>query len=113
VRAALRMPRASGSTKHRPLPAAPTSFDGREVEVGLPYLMGALHHAVQHEFACTLGDLLIRRTHVAYETRDNGRAAARRVVESVAPLLQWDAAARSRELTRYDTEVERIFRIDP
>jgi glycerol-3-phosphate dehydrogenase len=113
VRAALRMPRASGSTKQRPLPVAPTSFDGREVEVGLPYLVGALHHAVTHEFACTLGDLLIRRTHVAYETRDNGRAAARRVVESVGPLLQWDAAARSREVTRYDAEVERIFRIDP
>ena len=35
--------------------------------------------------ACTLGDLLIRRVHVAFETRDNGRAAARKV----AAFLGW------------------------
>lgn len=113
VRLALRMPRGTGGTKDRPLPAPPSSFDGREIEVGLPYQLGAMRHAVEHEFARTLGDLLIRRTHVAYQTRDNGRAAARRVLDVVAPLLQWDENARERELTRYDSEVERIFRIDP
>ncbi|HYC52505.1 MAG TPA: glycerol-3-phosphate dehydrogenase/oxidase [Gemmatimonadaceae bacterium] len=113
VRVALQMPRATGTTKNRPLPAPNAREEGREIEVGLPYRMSAMHHAVTHEFARTLGDLLIRRTHVAYETRDNGRAAARRVADAIAPLLQWDAAARTRELARYDAEVDRIFRIDP
>ena len=56
--------------------------------------------------------LLIRRTHVAFETRDNGRAAARRVAPLVAPLLDWDAAAQERELARYEAEVQRMFAID-
>jgi len=61
--------------------------------------------AVEREMAYTIGDLLIRRTHVAFETPDHGRAAARRV----ATFLGWDA----KELERYDAEVARIFTIDP
>ena len=71
-----------------------------------------MRFAVEGELACTLGDLLIRRTHIAYETRDNGRAAARRVADFVAPLLRWDAAAKEREVARYDAEAERIFRVE-
>jgi glycerol-3-phosphate dehydrogenase len=72
---------------------------------GLPYRMGEVAWSVEHEVACTLGDLLIRRTHVAFETRDNGRAVARRV----AAFLGWPAA----ELERYEAEVLRIFAITP
>jgi glycerol-3-phosphate dehydrogenase len=72
---------------------------------GLPYRMGEMRWSVGHEAACTLGDLLIRRTHVAFETRDNGRGAARRV----AAYLRWPAV----ELERYDAEVERIFTVTP
>jgi glycerol-3-phosphate dehydrogenase len=68
---------------------------------------------VEQELACTIGDLLIRRTHVAFETRDNARGCSRAVADFVAPLLGWDAARRDRELARYDAEVERIFRIEP
>ena len=71
---------------------------------GLPYRIGELRWAMDREMACTLGDLLIRRTHVAYETRDNGRSAAR----SVAEALGMPAS----ELERYDDEVSRIFTID-
>ena len=73
------------------------------VEPGLPYRMGEMRWSVEREMAATLGDLLIRRAHVAFETRDNGRAAARRV----AAYLGWPEA----ELRRYDAEVERIFAI--
>ena len=75
-----------------------------EIVAGLPYRMGEMRWAVDRELACTLGDLLIRRTHVAFETPDNGRAAARRV----ATFLDWDAQS----LERYDAEVARIFTID-
>jgi glycerol-3-phosphate dehydrogenase len=112
AREVLRMPRRRATTGARPLPAVSTSSEGREVEVGLPYRMGDMRFAVEHEMACTLGDLLIRRSHVAFETRDHGRAAARRVAESVAPLMNWDAAARDREIARYEAEVERLFRVE-
>jgi glycerol-3-phosphate dehydrogenase len=72
---------------------------------GLPYRMGEARWSVEHELARTLGDLLIRRTHVAFETRDNGRAAAR----TLAAFLGWPAA----EVARYDAEAERIFTIAP
>jgi glycerol-3-phosphate dehydrogenase len=83
------------------------------IVAGLPYRRGEMRFAMAHELACTLGDLLIRRTKIAFETSDNGRAAARGVLEYVASFAKWDAARRERELTRYDAEVARIFTIDP
>ena len=110
----LRMPRRRATTAGRPLPDStpPLADPGREIEVGLPYRMNQLRAGVERELACTLGDLLIRRTHVAYETRDNGRAAARRAADFVGPLLGWDATAKEREIARYDAEVQRIFSVD-
>ena len=68
---------------------------------------------VDRELVCTLGDLLVRRTKVAFETRDNGRAAARQAADGLAAQLGWDASRRERELARYDAEVTRIFGVDP
>jgi glycerol-3-phosphate dehydrogenase len=104
-------------TDREPLPdvfTEPSSSTGRgpAIEAGLPYRLADLRRGVEHELACTIGDLLIRRTRVAFETRDNGRAAARRIVDFVAPLLGWSAGQRDRELERYDAEVTRIFTID-
>jgi glycerol-3-phosphate dehydrogenase len=101
-------------TGERSLPGAETpAHKGTEIVSGLPYRMGAMTWAIEEELACTLGDLLIRRTHIAFETRDNGRAAARRVADAVASTFDWDATRRDRELERYDAEVSRIFSIDP
>jgi glycerol-3-phosphate dehydrogenase len=75
------------------------------VVAGLPYRFGEMRWATDHELASTLGDLLIRRTHVAFETRDNGRAAAR----AVAAHLGWGDA----EVARYDAEVARTFSVEP
>ena len=68
---------------------------------------------VDREYVATIGDLLIRRTKVAFETKDNGRAAARTAADELARTLGWDAARRERELARYDAEVARIFGVDP
>ena len=78
----------------------------------LPYLLAEVAHAVEREMACTLSDVLMRRTHVAFETRDNGRAAARRIAPLVGALLEWGEAEQSRQIERYDAEAERIFAID-
>jgi glycerol-3-phosphate dehydrogenase len=115
AREILRMPRRRATTGSRPFPdrMSAVADAGREVEVGLPYRLHDLRVGVERELACTLGDLLIRRTHVAHETRDNGRATARRVADFVAPLLGWDAPAKEREIARYDAEVDRIFGVEP
>ncbi|MDB4890624.1 MAG: dependent oxidoreductase [Gemmatimonadetes bacterium] len=77
-----------------------------------PYLLAELRHAVEHELARTFGDLLIRRTPVAFETQDHGRNAARRIAPSVALWLGWDSAATEAALGAYDLEVTRMFTID-
>lgn len=86
---------------------------GARVEATRPYLLAELAYAVRAEMACTLGDLLIRRMPLAFETRDNGRAAARSVAARVAEWLGWDEAARARALDEYDREAARIFAVEP
>jgi glycerol-3-phosphate dehydrogenase len=82
------------------------------VAPGLPYIMAEMAHGVERERACTLADLLVRRTHVAYETRDNGREAARQVAATVAPLLGWDGREEGRQIEAYDQEMTRLFAVD-
>jgi glycerol-3-phosphate dehydrogenase len=86
---------------------------GGEVESGLPYRYAELLHAVTHEQGATLGDLLIRRTPVAFETRDHGRGAARRLAPSVARWLRWTREETEESLAAYEAEVTRLFRISP
>jgi glycerol-3-phosphate dehydrogenase len=81
------------------------------VEPGLPYLHAELLHAVTHEQAVTLGDLLIRRTPVAFETRDHGRSAARRIAHVVARWLRWSPEEVDDAVADYDAESMRIFRV--
>ena len=85
---------------------------GERVSPDLPYVMAEVVHAVEQERACTLADLLVRRTHIAFETRDNGRQAARRVAPLVGSLLGWDAGETRRQLDDYDAEAARLFAID-
>jgi glycerol-3-phosphate dehydrogenase len=77
------------------------------------YRFGDLRFACEHEAARTLGDLLIRRTHLAFERRDNARSLARPVAEYVAPLLGWTAADVDAHVDRYEAEVDDIFGVDP
>jgi glycerol-3-phosphate dehydrogenase len=100
----LGMRRRRTLTGQRPLPDASIPLDGAAIVAGLPWRMSHVTQAVEREHAATLGDILIRRTHVAFETRDNGRAAA----HAVATFLGWGP----KEVDRYETEVERIFGID-
>jgi glycerol-3-phosphate dehydrogenase len=69
------------------------------------YLMAEVPHAVQHEMALTLSDVLIRRTHVIYETRGGGLSRARAVAELMAPLLGWDESETDRQVSDYASQV--------
>jgi len=79
---------------------------------GLPYIGAEVVYAVLAESACTLADVLVRRTHVAFETRDAGRAAARMAAALLAPRVGWDADAVARAVAAYDVEAARLFTID-
>jgi glycerol-3-phosphate dehydrogenase len=76
---------------------------------GLPYTIGEMRYGVRSEMACTLADLLVRRTHVAFETRDHGRDAAVRVLAAVSGCGDFAAEG---ALETYGREVERMFGID-
>jgi len=78
----------------------------------LPYTQGELRYAVRNESALTLADLLIRRTHLAFETRDHGLSVAPAVAECVAPLLDWTTEERQRAVDDYARDVARTFTID-
>ena len=58
-------------------------------------------HAVTHQGALDLDDILSRRTRVAIETPDRGRAAAAAIAPVVAPRLGWSEARAAEELERY------------
>jgi glycerol-3-phosphate dehydrogenase len=85
---------------------------GTHVEHGLPYLFAELLHAITHEQAATLGDLLIRRTPIAFETHDHGRAAASRIAPVVARWLRWSPDEVLDAVSAYDAETRRLFGIE-
>ena len=82
---------------------------GMRLVTDLPYLVAEVAHAVEREMACTLADVLIRRTHAAFETRDNARGAARRIAPLMAALLEWSDEERDRQVALFDAEADRIF----
>jgi glycerol-3-phosphate dehydrogenase len=85
----------------------------RRLVEDLAYLLAEVPHAVEREMACTIADVLVRRTHVAFETRDHGRAAARRIAPLMGALLDWSADECDQRLAEYDADVARLFAIDP
>ena len=86
---------------------------GRELVPGLPCIRAEVVYGVAREAARTLGDVLIRRTKVAFETRDQGRGAAEDAAGLVAPLLKWNEERRRSALLEYEREISRMFAVDP
>jgi glycerol-3-phosphate dehydrogenase len=72
---------------------------------GLPYLRAEAVHAVRHEMARTLDDVLARRTRARLLARDDSAAAADDVAELMAPELGWDDAERARQVKEYRAAV--------
>ncbi|HVT39842.1 MAG TPA: glycerol-3-phosphate dehydrogenase/oxidase [Gemmatimonadaceae bacterium] len=68
---------------------------------------------VTNEFACTVADVLVRRTKLAFETRDHGLSAAPGVAAELAERFGWSPAGIEGALDAYRTEVARLFTIEP
>ena len=65
------------------------------------YLTAEAVHAVTHQGALDLDDILSRRTRVSIETADRGRATAAAIAPLVAPYLGWSGERAADELERY------------
>jgi glycerol-3-phosphate dehydrogenase len=78
-----------------------------DLELGTPlegaphYLRAEAVHAVTHQGALSLDDILSRRTRVSIEATDRGRAAAASIGPLVAPLLGWSESRTAEEVGRY------------
>lgn len=71
-----------------------------------PYLAAEARYAASHEAALHVDDVLTRRTHIAFEAADRGRACVEDVASLMAPVLGWDAAASARETAHYRARLE-------
>jgi len=61
-------------------------------------------HAVQHEFARSLEDVMRRRT-LQWLASDRGRIVARFMAANMSKELGWSASRASEEIERYDAAV--------
>ncbi|MBO0608967.1 glycerol-3-phosphate dehydrogenase/oxidase [Myceligenerans salitolerans] len=78
----------------------------RPLEHAPAYLRAEVHHAVTHEGALHLEDVLAHRTRLVYEVPDRGLDAATEVADVVAPLLGWDDTARQREIDAWRSRID-------
>ena len=73
---------------------------------GLPYSKVEAVYAVREEMACTLDDVLSRRTRARLLARDASAAAADAVAALLAPELGWSDAQSAAETAAYRRSVE-------
>lgn len=93
--------------------AAIAAPNGGERIAGTAYTIGEMRYVARHELAYTLSDILLRRTHLGFETRDHGVDSAERVAVAVADILGWSADDVAAQVNAYERDVQRIFAIDP
>jgi glycerol-3-phosphate dehydrogenase len=58
-------------------------------------------HSVRRELACRIEDMLVRRLHLYYETRDHGAAAVEPVAALMGRELGWSADEQARQVLLY------------
>jgi len=73
---------------------------------GLPYLRAEAVFAVRHEMACSVDDILSRRTRARLLGRDDSAAAADAVGDLIAPEMGWDDATASSSAEDYRRSVD-------
>jgi glycerol-3-phosphate dehydrogenase len=74
-----------------------------------PTILAQLNHAVEAEWALSLGDILLRRTPLGLQ-QCQALDCLDRVVHHVAPLLDWDLAEQRRQTEAYRREIEPMRR---
>jgi glycerol-3-phosphate dehydrogenase len=75
---------------------------------GVETTVGEAFFAIDHERARTLGDILLRRTMLAFRA-DYQAEWAETVSRAVADRLQWDDSARNQHLADFQRELGRTL----
>jgi glycerol-3-phosphate dehydrogenase len=73
----------------------------RPLADGYPYLRAEVSHAVTHEGALHIEDVLARRVRLLIESSDAGASAAPEVAAIMGGLLGWSRRRRTAEIRRY------------
>ena len=86
----------------------------RPVQDSPPTTWAQLIYAMRREMALTLGDLLVRRTHIFYEAPEHGIEIVEQVADLAAEEMGWDEDRRRAELGAYHELINRndAFRDD-
>jgi len=79
---------------------------------GLPYIYADVVFAVEREAALTIADVLLRRTHLAFETRDHGLGVCTKVAEVMAGPLGWDADEKRRQVERFSRDAASVLSVE-
>jgi glycerol-3-phosphate dehydrogenase len=81
----------------------------------LPYVWAEVVHAIEHEHAREVSDVLMRRVPLFRQARDQGLAAAPLVAASLGEMLGWSSSRRQASLADYEAAVarSRAWRHDP
>lgn len=72
---------------------------------GRPETLALVDWAIDKEMACTVRDVLIRRTQIYFRDHDQGLGAAERVADHMAERLGWSEERRTEEVLAYQQEV--------
>jgi glycerol-3-phosphate dehydrogenase len=80
---------------------------GGRIVAGRPELWAEVVHSIEREMAVRLSDVLVRRLHLFYKTRDQAVPATSAVADRMAGALGWDGARRAEELAAYLQLVKR------
>jgi glycerol-3-phosphate dehydrogenase len=79
----------------------------------LPYTIADLRYGIESEMALTLSDLLMRRTRIAFDTRDHGVEVAAAVADAVSEVASWDKHQKSAQIDAYADDAARVFGSEP
>ncbi|MEP6767544.1 MAG: glycerol-3-phosphate dehydrogenase/oxidase [Acidobacteriota bacterium] len=82
----------------------------RPLAAGLPDIEAEVLFAARSEDARSAADVLIRRTHLFWQARDQGVAALPRIQELLGSELRWSTEAAGRSRDEYLREVEKSRR---
>jgi glycerol-3-phosphate dehydrogenase len=80
---------------------------GEPMIAGRPEIWAEVTYAVERELAVRVQDILIRRLHLFYESRDQAHAIVAAVATRMKQLLGWDETREAEELRDYFQIVER------
>jgi glycerol-3-phosphate dehydrogenase len=100
------------TTARLPGQRPPASPDDVLLAPPLEWREADVTQAVRSEFAETVADVLMRRTHLAFEMKDHGVGVSRQVATMMGTLLGWTGAGVDTAVTEYAREAARIFKVN-